>query len=287
MSNNIYTIATTSPSLNNALVHLVDASYVFDITSTNTVGITKIATVPLSGAMITNGILDASDVTFLRVPTGFTIGGVLIEAGGVPLVYIGTSIGLPFVSSSGDVVVSWSNDPGKIANFVSRSVNPKAIIKAQVSPITQLAGVGVNRNEDIVLARTERQPTSPTYTFRDMSISFTPHPLTGDIVRVYDGSAVAQSIKNILFTDRTERPFSNITLGGNIRKLLFSMMDSGTIMTAESDIITTIVQYEPRALVLKVELKPYPELNAVEVIVAFKVKTFNKVETISVYLKRA
>ena len=48
----------------------------------------------------------------------------------------------------------------------------------------------------------------PTFlTFKDLSVTFKPHPITDDLLVVKDKAAIFQSIKNLLLTRKGERPF--------------------------------------------------------------------------------
>ena len=56
----------------------------------------------------------------------------------------------------------------------------------------------------------------PTFqTFKDLSISFKPHPVTGDVITKKDTAAIRQSVSNLLYTRKTERPFDS-NLGTNL-----------------------------------------------------------------------
>ena len=62
--------------------------------------------------------------------------------------------------------------------------------------------------------------------FKDLSVTFKKHPVTNDLVTVKDKTAIAQSISNILQTNRGDRPFKP-RLGADIRSLLFEPCDFG------------------------------------------------------------
>lgn len=50
----------------------------------------------------------------------------------------------------------------------------------------------------------------PTFqTFKDLNITFKPHPVTGDLTTVKDEAAIKQAIINLLLTNRGERLFAH------------------------------------------------------------------------------
>ena len=63
--------------------------------------------------------------------------------------------------------------------------------------------------------------TSQTRTYNDIDLSFK-KKTTGDVFKKTDAAAVKQSIKNILLTNRFEKPFSPF-YGGELGRFLFSL----------------------------------------------------------------
>ncbi len=90
-----------------------------------------------------------------------------------------------------------------------------------------------------------------TRQYSDFNISFIPHPVTGDIVKVTGANAVVQSILNLINTNHYERPF-HPEVGGNIRRLLFELSDSVTANLLAEEIKDVIANFEPRATVIGV-----------------------------------
>ena len=107
-------------------------------------------------------------------------------------------------------------------------------------------------------------------TFKDLSITFKKHPVTDDLVTVKDKSAVAQSIKGLLFTRRGERPFQP-DLGSGLQDLLFEPMDYGSAALIKKEIRETLNRFEPRISITK--LMCYPDLmnNGYDVELEYKI----------------
>jgi phage baseplate assembly protein W len=108
-----------------------------------------------------------------------------------------------------------------------------------------------------------------TRIFSDLDLNFTPHPVTGDLVRKYDENAIKQSIKNLIMTRHYERPFHS-ELGSPIRELLFDLMTPVTALMVRRAIIDLISNFEPRVKLLGVEVIPSEENNSLYVSITFK-----------------
>jgi len=85
-------------------------------------------------------------------------------------------------------------------------------------------------------------------TNKDFDLSFRAHPSTGKLLMKKDDDAVKQGLKNLLLTNRYERPFRP-EYGGDVRKRLFDNFDTIFASDYENQIKTAIKNYEPRAVI--------------------------------------
>ena len=106
--------------------------------------------------------------------------------------------------------------------------------------------------------------------FKDISLSFVPHPVTKDISVLTNERAIARSVRNLVETIPTERFFSPY-LGTDIRKSLFENFTPDLDMVIEDQIKETVETFEPRVDNLKVQVNAQPDLNSFEVIVFFDI----------------
>jgi phage baseplate assembly protein W len=106
--------------------------------------------------------------------------------------------------------------------------------------------------------------------FKDISLSFDPHPVTKDLPILKNERAITRSIRNLVETIPTER-FFNLSLGSEVRSSLFEFVDYGTASIVQNQIETTIENYEPRVNNVKVEVDPQPDNNSFEVTVIFDI----------------
>jgi len=106
--------------------------------------------------------------------------------------------------------------------------------------------------------------------FKDISLSFEPHPVTKDLPILKNGNSISRSVRNLVQTIPTERFFNSI-LGSDVRGSLFDFVDYGTAGIIEEQIITTIENFEPRVADVEVEVNPQPDTNTFEVSVFYTI----------------
>ena len=106
--------------------------------------------------------------------------------------------------------------------------------------------------------------------FKDISLSFTPHPVTKDLPILANERAIIRSVRNLVETIPTER-FFNSNLGSNIRDMLFDNFSGSSVMIIEDMIRNTIRNFEPRVGDIGVEVDASPDTNTVQVKVLFDI----------------
>ena len=107
--------------------------------------------------------------------------------------------------------------------------------------------------------------------FKDISLSFSPHPVTKDLPMLANERAISRSVRNLVETIPTERFFDS-NLGSDVRELLFENFAGSSVMILEDMIRTTIRNYEPRVGDIGIEVDAIPETNNVDVKVLFEIK---------------
>ena len=106
--------------------------------------------------------------------------------------------------------------------------------------------------------------------FKDISLSFVPHPVTKDLQIIKNENAIRRSVRNIVETIPTER-FFNSLLGSDVRDSLFEFVDFGTASVIQSQILVAIENFEPRVENVVVEVDPQPDQNSFDVTVIFDI----------------
>lgn len=126
--------------------------------------------------------------------------------------------------------------------------------------------------------------TSQTKTYNDIDLSFK-KKTTGDVFKKTDAAAVKQSIKNILLTNRFEKPFSPY-FGGDLGRFLFSLDTEFDEEDVRDRVISAVSNFEPRASIRRVNVEIAPDFNSVLVDVVFQIIATEEVDTLTVSLTR-
>ena len=112
--------------------------------------------------------------------------------------------------------------------------------------------------------------TRKSRAFKDISLSFVPHPVTKDIPVLINERAIVRSVRNLVETIPTER-FFNVLLGTDIRASLFENFSRSTVNVIEDQIRDTVRNFEPRVGQIGVEVDAVPDLNSFEIKVLFEI----------------
>ena len=107
--------------------------------------------------------------------------------------------------------------------------------------------------------------------FKDISLSFSPHPVTKDLPVLVNERAIVRSVRNLVETIPTER-FFNPILGTDIRDSLFENFTRTTVTIIEDQVREIIDIFEPRVNNINVEVTARPNDNNLDVKVFFTVK---------------
>jgi phage baseplate assembly protein W len=110
----------------------------------------------------------------------------------------------------------------------------------------------------------------PYRLYKDIDLSFSPHPQTGDVAKKLDVNAVKQSLKTLLFTQFSERLFQP-KIGSPLYTLLFEPMDPITIEGMKQAIELLIQNYEPRIILERVDVVPLYDENSYDLSIFFTV----------------
>ena len=107
--------------------------------------------------------------------------------------------------------------------------------------------------------------------FKDISLSFSPHPITKDLPVLINERAIVRSVRNLVETIPTER-FFQPNLGTEIRDTLFENFSRQTVNIIEDQVRDTVRAFEPRVGDVGVEVVANPDRNSFEVKVLFEIR---------------
>lgn len=120
--------------------------------------------------------------------------------------------------------------------------------------------------------------------YKDLDLAFANRP-SGDIYKKSDAAAVKQAIKNLLLTNRYEKPFRP-NFGAGLNEFIFSLSTEIDEVDVKERIRDVIRIYEPRAAVQGVTVNVRDDYNVVDVNVVFQVISTREVAEITVSLVR-
>ena len=106
--------------------------------------------------------------------------------------------------------------------------------------------------------------------FKDVSMTFQKHPLTSDILALKNESAIARSVRNIVFTVPGEKFFDE-DFGSRISRALFENINDISANIIKNEIESSLKIYEPRVNVREVEVRPNFDQNEFNVTIIYEI----------------
>ena len=106
--------------------------------------------------------------------------------------------------------------------------------------------------------------------FKDVSMSFQSNPLNDDLVALKNETAIARSIRNIVFTNPGEK-FFQPNFGSRISESLFENLDDISALTIQDEIEDSIRKYEPRVSLIDVTVNPNFDTNQFDVVISYRI----------------
>ncbi len=119
----------------------------------------------------------------------------------------------------------------------------------------------------------------------DLDLDFQAHPVTKDIVVKTDVEAVKRSVRNLILTNKYERPFQP-QIDGGVTRHLFELGTPMTKHNVKSAIELAVANFEPRAEVISVFVGGDLDRNGFDVTIEFRVVNHPNPVTIELFLER-
>lgn len=121
--------------------------------------------------------------------------------------------------------------------------------------------------------------------FTDFDLSFTKHPVTGDIAVLKNENAIKRAVRNLILTNHYERPFHS-EIGCNIRGMLFNPASPMLNNTIKRIITQTINEFEPRVRIVDIEITNEIDNNSLNISIHFVIVNTTKRLTVDIVLER-
>jgi len=106
--------------------------------------------------------------------------------------------------------------------------------------------------------------------FKDISMTFQSNPLNSDLIPLRNETAIARSIRNIVFTLPGEK-FFNPNFGSRVSRSLFENVDDISASIINDEIRNSINNFEPRVSLINVQTIPDFDNGAFDVNIVYRV----------------
>ena len=139
-------------------------------------------------------------------------------------------------------------------------------------------------------AQSVNQSSRTTFVYRDISLYFTPNLVSGDVTQVTDVQDIKRSVRNLVLTNRWDRPF-HPEIASRVREALFDMFTPVTINIIRNAIEDVLRIYEPRVDVTEIAVEDpefnYQDQNTLPIKIFFTLKNAPQtLENVNVVLER-
>jgi len=139
-------------------------------------------------------------------------------------------------------------------------------------------------------AESVNQSSKTTFVYKDISLYFTRNPVSGDVTQVTDVQDIKRSVRNLVLTNRWDRPF-HPEIASRVRESLFEMFTPVTFNIIRNAIEDVLRIYEPRVDVTDVVVEDpefnYMDQNTLPIKIFFTLKNAPEtLENVNVVLER-
>ena len=106
--------------------------------------------------------------------------------------------------------------------------------------------------------------------FKDISLSFSKHPVTKDIIALKNEDAIKKSVINLCRTRLDERFFNDL-LGTSIEDTLFEVVGPDIGASLEEEISTLLSNFEPRIDLTEVNINTQIDHNGLFITIRYDI----------------
>ena len=127
------------------------------------------------------------------------------------------------------------------------------------------------------------------FVYKDLNLSFTRNPVTGDVSTLTDVQNIKRAVRNLVLLNTWDKPF-HPEVGTNIRGSLFENFSPMAVAVLREKIENSIQAHEPRVTVTSVDfgdIDHYLDTNELSCTIAFYLNNVpEKIEELELMLKR-
>lgn len=106
--------------------------------------------------------------------------------------------------------------------------------------------------------------------YKDISMTFQINPLNNDLIALKNESAIARSIRNIVFTIPGER-FFDPDFGSDVNRSLFENLNDISASILKTQIQNSIENYEPRVDIIDLTVTPNYDENSYDITLVYNI----------------
>lgn len=121
--------------------------------------------------------------------------------------------------------------------------------------------------------------------YKDISLTFSPHPVTGKLTVLNNADAVKRALRNNIMTNHGEVPYNHY-YGGNVTARLFENFTPITAQLIENDIATAIENFSPRCFPLSIDVFQADDDNRINIKIVFQVINLPEPIELDFFLER-
>lgn len=123
-----------------------------------------------------------------------------------------------------------------------------------------------------------------TVIYSDIRRDMLMDPLTSDLSAAVNDQAIKDSVMNLVLTNKGERLYQP-EVGGNVSGLLFELMSAETTYMLQRAIKEVITNWEPRAVLERVDVTPDYDNNSYAITIRFyTVYNLEQLQTVNMNL---
>jgi phage baseplate assembly protein W len=127
------------------------------------------------------------------------------------------------------------------------------------------------------------KPIKPRYI--DVSLAFRANPVTGDVTTLIDAASIQVSVVNLVMTRNFEIPF-HPEQGCAVMNSLFENITPMTCITIRRSILDVLQNYEPRVMVIGVNVSADPDHNGYNASITYQIVGQTAPVTVNLFLEK-
>jgi len=118
------------------------------------------------------------------------------------------------------------------------------------------------------------------FRYADLDLTFAPHPVTGDVSRLFDIDAVNDAIQNLVQFKKFDKPY-HPEIDSQVTDHLGELASSFTSAEIRSAIINVLTNYEPRVSIIDVLVSPDIDNHLYQISIRYGIKNISTPVTLT------